>query len=220
MNMKDKHGFFTRMVHGAHFEDRYLAVTPPIYQTSTFYFKNAKHGADCFSGEADGFIYTRLGNPTIRSLEEAVASLEGGFGGIAVASGMAAVSTIYMAHLSAGSHIVLQMQYMVPHAGFWKNNFSRFGVEASFVDSADLKQVEAALKPNTKLIYLETPANPTIKISDIAACAELAHSHGIKLVVDNTFCSPYLQQPLSLGADIVLHSITKFINVHADVVGG
>jgi len=218
--MKNKHGFFTRMVHGAHFDDKYLAVTPPIYQTSTFAFKDAQHGADCFSGEADGFIYTRLGNPTIRGLENAVASLEGGFGGIAVASGMAAVTTVYMAYLGAGSHIVSSAAVYGPSRGVLEKHFSRFGVESSFVETSDIKQVEAALKPNTKVLYIETPANPTIAITDLKACAELAHARGIKLVVDNTFCSPYLQQPLALGADIVLHSITKFINGHADVVGG
>ncbi len=218
--MKSKHGFFTRMVHGAHFDDKYLAVTPPIYQTSTFAFKNAQHGADCFSGEADGYIYTRLGNPTIRSLENSVASLEGGFGGIAVASGMAAVTTVYMAYLAAGSHIVSSAAVYGPSRGVLEKHFSRFGVESSFVETSDIALVEAALKPNTKILYIETPANPTIAITDIAACAKLAKSRGILLVVDNTFCSPYLQQPLALGADIVLHSITKFINGHADVVGG
>lgn len=218
--MKDKHGFFTRMVHGAHMEDEYLAVTPPIYQTSTFSFKNAKHGADCFSGEADGYIYTRLGNPTIRGLENAVASLEGGFGGIAVASGMAAVSTVYMGYLGAGSHIVSSAAVYGPSRGVLEKHFSRFGVEASFVDSSVVAELAAAIKPNTKLIYIETPANPTIALTDIRACADLAAAHGIKLVVDNTFCSPYLQKPFELGADIVLHSITKFINGHADVVGG
>lgn len=218
--MKDKHGFYTRMVHGAHMDDKYLAVTPPIYQTSTFAFKDAQHGADCFAGEADGYIYTRLGNPTIRGLENAVASLEGGFGGIAVASGMAAVTTIYMAYLGAGSHIVSSAAVYGPSRGVLEKQFSRFGVEASFVDSSDIRLVEAAIRPNTKVLYIETPANPTIAITDIAACAELAKKHGLKLVVDNTFCSPYLQQPLALGADIVLHSITKFINGHADVVGG
>lgn len=218
--MNNKHGFFTRMVHGAHFDDKYLAVTPPIYQTSTFAFNNAQHGADCFAGEADGYIYTRLGNPTIRGLENAVASLENGFGGIAVASGMAAVTTVYMAYLGVGSHVVSSAAVYGPSRGVLEKHFSRFGVEADFVDTSDIKLVEAAIKPNTKLLYIETPANPTIAITDLAACAELAHRHGIKLVVDNTFCSPYLQQPLALGADVVLHSITKFINGHADVVGG
>jgi len=218
--MKDKHGFFTKMVHGAHMEDEYLAVTPPIYQTSTFSFKDADHGAECFAGTANGYIYTRLGNPTIRGLENAVAALEGGFGGIAVASGMAAVSTIYMAYLGAGSHIVSSEAVYGPSRGVLERHFSRFGVEADFVDTSDISKIEAAIKPNTKVLYIETPANPTIAITDIFACAELAKKHQLRLVVDNTFCSPYQQKPFELGADIVLHSITKFINGHADVVGG
>lgn len=212
--------FDTKLIHAGQKPDALMSVNPPIYQTSTFAFKNAKHGAECFAGESDGYIYTRLGNPTIRTLEDAVAALEGGFGGIATASGMAAVTTVYLSFLSAGAHIVSTDAVYGASRSVLENHFSRFGVEASFVDTSRIELVEAAIKPNTKLLYIETPANPTISITDIAACAELAKKHGIKLVVDNTFCSPYLQRPLELGADIVLHSITKFINGHADVVGG
>jgi len=218
--MKKDAKFDTILIHGGQHPDALMAVNPPIYQTSTFSFKNAQHGADCFAGDSDGFIYTRLGNPTIRILEDAVAALEGGFGGIAVASGMAAVTTVYMAYLSAGSHIVSTDAIYGASRSVLEKHFIRFGVEATFVDTSKAELVEAAIKPNTKLIYIETPANPTISITDIAQCAEIAHRHGIRLVVDNTFCSPYLQRPLELGADVILHSITKFINGHADVVGG
>lgn len=218
--MKKDSRFNTILIHGGQQPDAMRAVIPPIYQTSTFSFKDAKDGAECFAGESDGYIYTRLGNPTVRTLEDAVAALEGGAGGIAFASGMGAVTTVYMAYLGAGSHIVSTDAVYGPSRGVLEKHFSRFGVEASFVDTSRIELVEAAIKPNTKLLYIETPANPTISITDIAACAELAHKHGIRLVVDNTFCSPYLQRPLELGADIVLHSITKFINGHADVVGG
>ncbi len=218
--MKKNAKFNTILVHGGQHPDALLAVNPPIYQTSTFAFKNAEDGAACFAGESDGFIYTRLGNPTVRILEDAVAALEGGAGGIAVASGMGAVSTVYMAYLGAGSHIVSTDAVYGASRSVLEKHFVRFGVEASFVDTSKIELIEAAIKPNTKLLYIETPANPTISITDIAACAEIAKKHGIRLVVDNTFCSPYLQKPLDLGADIVLHSITKFINGHADVVGG
>lgn len=218
--MRKDSGFDTKLIHGGQRPDALRSVTPPIYQTSTFAFRNAQDGADCFAGESDGFIYTRLGNPTTRVLEDLVALLEGGFGGIAVASGMAAVTTVYMSYLGAGSHIVSTEAVYGASRSVLEKHFSRFGVEASFVDTSDLEAVKAALRPNTKLLYIETPANPTISITDIAACAEIAHQRGILLVVDNTFCSPYLQKPLELGADIVLHSITKFINGHADVVGG
>lgn len=218
--MKNDAGFNTKLIHAGQKPDALKAVITPIYQTSTFAFKDAQDGADCFAGESDGYIYTRLGNPTVRALEDAMACLENGFGGIAVASGMAAVTTVYMSFLSAGSHIVSTNAVYGPSRGVLEKHFSRFGVEASFVDTSDLAAVEAAIRPNTKLLYIETPANPTITITDIAGCATLCAQHGLRLVVDNTFCSPYLQKPLELGADIVLHSITKFINGHADVVGG
>lgn len=218
--MKKNAGFHTRLIHAGHKKDPLGSVTTPIYQTSTFAFENAQHGAECFAGTSNGYIYTRLGNPTIRAFEEAMASLEGGFGGIAVASGMAAVTTMYMTYLGAGSHIVSSAAVYGPSRNVLEKHFSRFGVEATFLDTSKTELVEAAIRPNTKVIYIETPANPTIAITDIAACSEIAKRHGIKLVVDNTFCSPYLQRPLELGADVVLHSITKFINGHADVVGG
>lgn len=213
-------GFETNLIHGGQRPDSKKAVVTPIYQTSTFAFADAQDGASCFAGESDGYIYTRLGNPTIRALEDAVAILENGCGGIATASGMGAVNTVYMAYLGAGSHIVSTDAVYGPSRGVLEKHYSRFGVQASFVDTTKLELIEAAIRPETKLLYVETPANPTIGITDIAACARIASKHGIKLVVDNTFCSPYLQRPLDLGADIVLHSITKFINGHADVVGG
>ncbi len=218
--MKKNAGFDTILVHGGQKPDALMAVNPPIYQTSTFAFRNAQDGADCFSGESDGFIYTRLGNPTIRVLEDAVAALEGGFGGIAVASGMAAVTTVYMTFLGAGDHIVSTDAVYGASRGVLEKQFVRFGVESTFVDTSRTELIEAAIRPNTKLLFIETPANPTISITDIEACAVIARRHGIRLVVDNTFCSPYLQRPLELGADVVLHSVTKFINGHADVVGG
>ncbi len=212
--------FNTKLIHAGHKPEPSHAVITPIYQTSTFAFESAEHGADCFSGTCGDYIYTRLGNPTNRALEDAVASLEGGAGGIALASGMAAVTTIYMGYLGAGSHIVSSAAVYGPSRGVLEKHFARFGVESTFVDTSDINLVKAAIKANTKLLYIETPANPTISITDIAACARIAHERGILLVVDNTFCSPYLQRPLELGADVVLHSITKFINGHADVVGG
>ncbi len=218
--MKKDAKFNTLLIHGGQKPEALNAVTPPIYQTSTFAFKSAADGAACFAGESDGYIYSRLRNPTVRVLEDAMASLEGGFGGIAVGSGMAAVTTVYMSFLSAGSHIVSTDAVYGPSRSVLENHFSRFGVEASFVDTSNLSLVEEAIRPNTKVLYIETPANPTIAITDIAGCARICAKKGIRLVVDNTFCSPYLQRPLTLGADIVLHSITKFINGHADVVGG
>ncbi|HOF16092.1 MAG TPA: aminotransferase class I/II-fold pyridoxal phosphate-dependent enzyme [Bacteroidales bacterium] len=219
MNTLDK-GFNTKLIHAGAFEDEFGSATVPIYQTSTFKFKNAQHGADCFSGKSDGYIYTRIGNPTIRAFERNIAELENGYDGIATSSGIGAVSSVYMALLGAGSHIVSSDAVYGPARGILEQDFSRFNVEASFVNTSNTENILKAIRPNTKVLYIETPANPTIDITDIKKCAEIAKKHGLLLVVDNTFSSPYLQKPLDLGADVVLHSITKFINGHADIVGG
>ncbi len=215
-----KLGFNSKLVHAGAFQDEFHSAAVPIYQTSTFGFKSAADGAACFAGDADGYIYTRIGNPTINVLENNIAELENGFGGIATASGMGAISTIYMALLEQGAHMVSSDSVYGPSMNLMQNHFSRFGVESSYVNTSDLEQVRQAIKPNTRVIYIETPANPTMGITDIAAVAKIAHENGILLVVDNTFCSPYLQKPLDLGADVVVHSLTKFINGHADIVGG
>jgi len=215
-----KLGFDTKLIHAGDFEDANGSAVTPIYQTSTFAFKNAKHGADLFAGREKGFIYTRIGNPTIGALEDKLAELENGCGGIALASGMAAVTTVYMAFLGQGEHIVCTSAVYGPSRAVLESHFSKFGVESTFVDSSNLQEIEDAIKPNTKLLYLETPANPTIALTDIKKASEIAHKHGIIVVVDNTFSSPYLQKPLDLGADVALHSLTKFINGHADIVGG
>jgi len=217
---KDKMRFNSKLIHGGEIKDQFGSAVVPIYQTSTFAFESAEQGAKCFSGEAQGYIYTRIGNPTIKALEQAVAILENGYDGISASSGMGAISTIYMALLSNGAHLVSHNAIYGPARGIIENIFPKFGVESTYIDASKLENIEKAIKPNTKMVYIETPANPTMDIIDIKAAAEIAHKHGLPLVVDNTFCSPYLQRPLDLGADIVVHSMTKFINGHADIVGG
>ncbi len=212
--------FNSKLIHGGEIKDQFGSAVVPIYQTSTFAFEDAEQGAKCFSGEAQGYIYTRIGNPTIKALEQAVAALENGYDGIAASSGMGAISTVYMALLSNGAHIVSHNAIYGPARGIIETIFPKFGVESTYIDASKLENIEKAIKPNTKLVYIETPANPTMDIIDIKAAAEIAHKHGLPLVVDNTFCSPYLQRPLDLGADVVVHSMTKFINGHADIVGG
>lgn len=219
MDTKNK-GFNTKLIHAGDYDDALGSAVPPIYQTSTFRFKNAKHGADCFAGKDSGYIYTRIGNPTINSFEEKLAQLENGYRGLALSSGMAAVSTVYMALLDKDSHMISSASVYGPSRAVVERDFSRFGVDYSYIDTSDLSQIETAIKPNTKLLYIETPTNPTMVLTDIKAASELAHKHNILVCVDNTFSSPYLQKPLELGADIALHSITKFINGHADIVGG
>ena len=219
--MDTKHlGINSKLIHAGYKADATGSVNVPIYQTSTFAFRNAAHGAALFAGEEDGFIYTRIGNPTIRALEDSVAELENGCGGIATSSGMGAVCTVYLALLESGTHMVSTASVYGPSRGLMEKDFSRFGVQSTYVDTSDVIQVEKALRSNTKVVYLETPANPTMQVTDIEKVSALAHAHGCLVVVDNTFASPYLQRPLDLGADVVLHSVTKFINGHADVVGG
>ncbi len=219
MNTKDK-GFSTKLIHAGDFEDQFGSAVVPIYQTSTFAFKNADHGARLFTGEEKGHIYTRLSNPTIEALENKLADLENGVGGIALASGMAAVSTAYAAFLKQGDHMISTHAVYGPSRLLMEDIYSNFGVESTYMDTSDPVAVEKAIRENTKLIFLETPANPTMELSDIEKISEIAHKNNLLVVVDNTFSSPYLQKPLDLGADVVLHSLTKFINGHADVVGG
>jgi methionine-gamma-lyase len=213
-------GFNTKLVHAGIPEDAHGSVVTPIYQTSTFAFKDAQQGADRFAGKADGYIYTRIGNPTTTALEVNVAQLENGFGATAMSSGMGAVSTVYMALLNAGDHIASTDSVYGPSRVLMEKHMSRFGVQSTYVDTTDLENLRKALKPNTKMVYVESPSNPAMQVTDLEAVAKIAHECGAVLVVDNTFASPCLQKPLDLGADVVLHSVTKFINGHADVVGG
>ncbi len=213
-------GFNSKLIHAGAEKDKLGSATVPIYQTSTFGFSSADEGARCFAGESNGFIYTRIGNPTIQALENQVAILEGGFGGIATSSGMGAVSTIYMALLQQGDHIVSTDAVYGPSRGLMETYFSRLGVESTYVTTSNLENIKKAIKPNTKVLYIETPTNPTMEITDLKACVAIAREHNLTLVVDNTFCSPYLQRPIELGVDVVFHSMTKFINGHADIVAG
>ena len=219
MKTRDK-GFDTKLIHAGDQPDEFGSAVTPIYQSSTFSFKSAQHGADLFAGKETGYIYTRISNPTIKALEDKLAELENGFGGIALASGMAAVTTAYTAILSQGDHMISTSAVYGPSRGVMESIFADFGIESTFVDTSDIENIIDAIRPNTKMLYLESPANPTIHLTDIKEACKLAKVHNIITVVDNTFSSPYLQKPLDLGADVSLHSLTKFINGHADVVGG
>ena len=216
----DKMGFNSKLIHAGADKDKFGSATVPIYQTSTFGFESADEGAKCFSGESDGFIYTRIGNPTIQALERQVAILEGGFGAIATASGMGAVSTIYMGLLNQGDHMISTNAVYGPSRVVMETYFSKFGVESTYVTTSNIENIKKAIKPNTKVLYIETPTNPTMEITDLEACVALAREHNIITVVDNTFSSPYLQRPIELGIDVVFHSMTKFLNGHADIVAG
>ena len=216
-------GLGTKAIHAGNVKDaQYGALTTPIYQTSTFVFDSCEQGGRRFAGQEGGYIYTRLGNPTVSVLENKVAALECGEACVAAASGMGAISSALWTIAGAGKHIVADGTLYGCTFALLNHGMSRYGVEVSFVDTSDLAAVKAALKENTCAVYLETPANPNLKIADIAAVAEIAHSYNpaIKVVCDNTFASPALQNPLTLGADVVVHSATKYLNGHGDVIAG
>lgn len=196
------------------------AVSVPIYQSSTFAFPTAEEGAARFEGSSPGPIYTRMGNPTVQALETCVADLEQGCGAVATATGMAAVSTVFLALLRSGDHVVATDPLYGASRGLLIRYFSRLGVTSTFVPAVDPSALAAAIRPETRLIYVETPANPTLDLVDLSAAAAVARSAGIPLIVDNTFAGPHLQQPIELGADVVLHSATKSLNGHSDVIAG
>ena len=208
------------VVHAGVDRNEHLAVVPPIYQTSTFAFDSAEQGAALFAGQRQGYIYSRMGNPTVRGLEKAVAALEDGYAGLGCGSGMAAIHTTFAVLLQAGDHLVCSEAVYGPTCTLVETILSRFGVEYTMVDTSDLTAIEKAMRPNTKVVYIETPGNPTLVICDLEAVCGLAHAQGAQVVVDNTFMTPVLQQPFRWGVDVVVHSLTKFLNGHADVVGG
>lgn len=198
----------------------YGEVSVPVFQSSTFSFPTAEAGAARFSGESPGFIYTRMGNPTVEALEDNIRALEGGFGAMATATGMAAISTVFLSLLEQGTHVVSTGSVYGPTRVLLENEMVRYGVRSTFVDTSRLDDIEQAMEPETLIVYVETPANPTMSITDIEGAAKIAHDHDALIVVDNTFASPYLQRPFEHGADVVVHSLTKSINGHSDVVGG
>jgi methionine-gamma-lyase len=198
----------------------YGEVAVPIFQTSTFACPSAEAAAARFTGAEPGFSYTRLGNPTVRALEECVAALEGGAAGHAAATGMAAIAALFLGLLGQGDHLLAGDCLYGPTHTVIDRELGRFGISATFVDTADPDRVAQAMRPNTRLLFLETPTNPTLKISDLAALARLTRERQVLLAVDNTFATPYLQRPLTLGADLVVHSLTKALNGHSDVLGG
>ena len=216
-------GFGTKAIHAGNIKDKqYGALATPIYQTSTFVFDSCEQGGRRFAGEEKGNIYTRLGNPTTAILESKIAALEGGEACVATGSGMGAISSVLWSIAGAGKHIVADSTLYGCTFALLNHGMTRYGVEVDFINTSDYEALKAALKENTCCVYLETPANPTLKITDIPTVAKIAHEYNpdIKVVCDNTFASPALQSPLKLGADVVVHSATKYLNGHGDVIAG
>lgn len=205
-------GFSTRAIHGGQSPDPTTgAVVTPIYQTSTY--------AQEALGKNKGFEYARTHNPTRTALERNLAGLEGARHGLCFASGLAATNTLLQT-LSSGDHVVAGHNLYGGTARLFQKVLARFGVEFTFVDAQETATVAAAFRPNTKMVFIETPTNPMMQLTDIAAVAALGRPRGIKLVVDNTFMTPFFQRPLALGADVVFHSVTKYLNGHSDMIGG
>jgi methionine-gamma-lyase len=211
----------TQAIHSGRINDeQFGSLATPLYQTSTFIFDNAQQGADRFAGEAEGYIYSRLGNPTTRQLEMRVAAMEGMEDAAATATGMGAVSGALLANLSSGDHLISSKAVYGCSFALMNHQLTRWGIEVSFVDMANPVEVEAAIKPNTKVMFLETPVNPNLAVYDLAVIGKIAQKHNIISIVDNTFLTPVLQQPKQYGIDIVVHSATKYLNGHGDVVAG
>ncbi|MEX6493611.1 methionine gamma-lyase [Fusobacterium animalis] len=220
MEMK-KLGLGTTAIHAGTLKNLYGTLAMPIYQTSTFIFDSAEQGGRRFALEEAGYIYTRLGNPTTTVLENKIAALEEGEAAVATASGIGAISSSLWTVLKAGDHVVTDKTLYGCTFALMNHGLTKFGVEVTFVDTSNLDEVKKAMKENTRVVYLETPANPNLKIVDLEGVCKVAHTNPNTLViVDNTFATPYMQKPLKLGVDVVVHSATKYLNGHGDVIAG
>ncbi len=214
-------GFDTLCLHAGQIPDRETgARAAPIYQTTSFVFDSADHAASLFNLQTFGNVYSRISNPTVAVLEERVAALEGGRAALAAATGMAAQTVALLTLCRAGDHVVAARTLYGGTFSQLAVTFAQFGIEAAFVDSDDPENFRRALKPNTKALYVETIGNPQLNVSDLAAVAAIAHAAGIPLVVDNTLASPHLCRPFEHGADIVIHSVTKYLGGHGTTMGG
>jgi len=211
----------TKAIHAGRIDDKQFgSLATPLYQTSTFVFDSAKQGGDRFAGEAEGFIYTRLGNPTTRQLEQRVAAMECMDDAAATATGMAAVSAALLTNLQAGDHMISSKAVYGCSFALMSHQFKKFNIDVTFVDMTEPENIKAAIKENTKLVFLETPINPNLVVLDLEKICAIAKENKLLSIVDNTFLTPVLQQPAKFGADIVLHSATKYLNGHGDVVAG
>lgn len=219
--MQDNKHFNTQAIHYGYSPlDSQGALVPPVFQTSTFVFPTAQYGADCFAGRRKGHFYSRISNPTLNLLEKRLAQLEGGEGAVVFSSGMGAITSTCWSLLQPGDELIADMTLYGCTFTFFNHGLAKFGVKIKHVDLTNLEKLKEAITEKTKLIFFETPANPNMRVSDIEKISEIAHQHNISVIVDNTYCSPYLQQPLKLGADIIVHSMTKYLSGHGDVTAG
>lgn len=214
-------GFATRAIHHAYdAQANEGALTPPLHLTSTFAFETAESGGEMFAGDRPGHIYSRISNPTLDLLEQRIATLEGAEAGLALSSGMGAITSTLWTLLSPGDEILVDKTLYGCTFAFMRHGLQKFGITVSHVDMTDLARLQAAISPQTRVVYFETPANPNMRLVDIVGASRIAHAHGATVVVDNTYATPYLTRPIELGADLVLHSATKYLGGHGDVVAG
>ncbi|MBY6137169.1 methionine gamma-lyase [Leisingera sp. XS_AS12] len=214
-------GFATRAIHHAYDpQDNGGSLTPPLHLTSTFTFETAEAGGEMFAGERAGHIYSRISNPTCDLLEQRIATLEGAEAGLALSSGMGAITAVLWTLLSPGDEVIVDKTLYGCTFAFMRHGLAKWGVTITHVDMTDPENLRAAVSEKTRVVYFETPANPNMRLVDIAAVSEIAHSVGAQVVADNTYATPYLTRPIELGADIVVHSATKYLGGHGDVVAG
>jgi methionine-gamma-lyase len=214
-------GFSTKAIHaGDNGDSRTGSLSTPIYQTSTYVFDSVEDGAAKFAGEREGYIYSRLGNPTVHVFEQKMSVLERGESAVAFSSGMAAISAVIMGLVRSGDHVICTRGLYGCTFGLYSMLKEKFGVDFSLIDMSKEENIVQAIQPNTTVFYIETPINPTMEMVDLAMVCELAKKQGAKVVVDNTFMSPYLQRPIEFGVDFVVHSATKYIGGHGDLIAG
>ena len=214
-------GFATRAIHfGYEPQDEHGALTPPMHLSSTFAFETAEAGGEMFAGTRPGHFYTRVSNPTNDLLERRLAALEGAEAGLAAASGMGAITAVMWTFLSPGDEVITDKTLYGCTFSFLRDGLSRFGITVTHVDLTDPQALVDAISPKTRIVYFETPANPNMRLVDIAAIATIARAAGARTVVDNTYATPFLTRPIALGADIVVHSATKYLGGHGDLIGG
>ncbi|MBY6057141.1 methionine gamma-lyase [Leisingera daeponensis] len=219
--MKTSGGFATRAIHHAYDpQENEGALTPPLHLTSTFTFETAEVGGEMFAGERQGHIYSRISNPTCDLLEQRIATLEGAEAGLALSSGMGAITAVLWTLLSPGDEVIVDKTLYGCTFAYMRHGLAKWGVTITHVDMTDMENLRAAVSEKTRVVYFETPANPNMRLVDIAAASEIAHAAGAQVVVDNTYATPYLTRPIELGADIVVHSATKYLGGHGDVVAG
>jgi methionine-gamma-lyase len=216
-----RNGFSTRAIHHGH--DPYAghgALNPPLYLSSTYTFPTVEDGAARFAGEQAGYVYSRVGNPTTHLLEQRIADLEGGEAAVVTASGQGATTSLLWTLLQPGDEVIADKTLYGCTFGFLNHGLAKFGVKITHLDLTDPRNLDAAIGPQTKMVFFESPANPNMRLVDIAAISAIARRHGALTVVDNTYCTPYLQRPIELGADYVLHSATKYLGGHGDLLAG